>query len=182
MYLMNSVFMPKLDKFVVVFIDGILMYSRNMEEHEEHLQIVLQWLQDHQLYAKFSKCEFSIKEVPFLGHVVSPEGITVDPGKVKEVLEWKLPTTVSEVQNFLRLAGYYCRFIPNFSMITKPITELLKKGNKYLWSEACDEAFKHLKRLLTTSPVLAQPPTTKPFDVYCDASGTGLGGVLMQEG
>jgi hypothetical protein len=182
MYLMNSVFMPKLDKFVVVFIDGILMYSRSMEEHEEHLQIVLQWLQDHQLYAKFSKCEFSIKEVPFLGHVVSPEGITVDPGKVKEVLEWKLPTTVSEVQNFLRLAGYYCRFIPNFSMITKPITELLKKGNKYLWSEACDEAFKHLKRLLTTSPVLAQPPTTKPFDVYCDASGTGLGGVLMQEG
>jgi hypothetical protein len=182
MYLMNSVFMPKLDKFVVVFIDGILMYSRSMEEHEEHLQIVLQWLRDHQLYAKFSKCEFSIKEVPFLGHVVSPEGITVDPGKVKEVLEWKLPTTVSEVQNFLRLAGYYCRFIPNFSMITKPITELLKKGNKYLWSEACDEAFKHLKRLLTTSPVLAQPPTTKPFDVYCDASGTGLGGVLMQEG
>jgi hypothetical protein len=182
MYLMNSVFMPKLDKFVVVFIDGILMYSRSMEEHEEHLQIVLQWLRDHQLYAKFSKCEFSIKEVPFLGHVVSPEGITVDPGKVKEVLEWKLPTTVSEVQNFLRLAGYYCRFIPNFSMITKPITKLLKKGNKYLWSEACDEAFKHLKRLLTTSPVLAQPPTTKPFDVYCDASGTGLGGVLMQEG
>jgi hypothetical protein len=114
--------------------------------------------------------------------MVSPEGIVVDPSKVKEVLEWKLPTTVSEVQSFLGLAGYYHRFIPNFSKIAKPITVLLKKGNKYLWSEACDEAFKHLKRLLTTSPVLTQPDTTKPFDVYCDASGTGLGGVLMQEG
>jgi hypothetical protein len=134
------------------------------------------------LYAKFSKCEFWIKEVSFLGHVVSPEGIAVDPGKVKEVLEWKPPTTVFEIQSFLGLAGYYRRFILNFSKITKPITELLKKGNKYVWSEACDEAFKYLKELLTTSLVLAQPDTTKLFDVYCDASGTGLGGVLMQEG
>jgi hypothetical protein len=169
MYLMNSVFMSELDKFVMVFIDDILIYLRSMEEHEEHLQIVLQWLREHQLYAKFSKCEFWIKEVPFLGHVISPEGIAVDPGKVKEVLEWKPPTTVSEVRNFLGLAGYYCRFIPNFSKIAKPITELLKKENKYLWSEACDEAFKHLKKLLTTSPVLAQPDTNKSFDVYCDA-------------
>jgi hypothetical protein len=114
--------------------------------------------------------------------MVSPEGIVVDPDKVKEVLEWKPPTTVSEVRSFLPLASYYRQFISNFSKIMKPITELLKKGNKYLWSEACDEAFKHLKRLLTTSPVLAQPDTTKLFDVNCDASGTGVGGVLMQEG
>jgi hypothetical protein len=114
--------------------------------------------------------------------VVSPEGIAVDPGKVKEVWEWKPPTSVSEVRSFLGLAGYYRRSIPNFSKIAKPITELLKKGHKYVWSEACDEAFKHLKKLLTTSPVLAQPDTTKSFDVYCDASGTGLGSVLMQEG
>jgi hypothetical protein len=114
--------------------------------------------------------------------VVSPEGIALDLGKVKEVLEWKRPTTMSEVRSFLGLASYYRRFIPNFSKITKPITELLKKGNKYLWSEACDEAFNHLKKLLTTSPVLAQLGTTKSFDVYCDASSTGLGGVLMQEG
>jgi hypothetical protein len=106
----------------------------------------------------------------------------VDPGKVKEVLEWKPPTTVSDVRSFLGLAGYYRRFILNFSKIAKPITELLKKGNKYVWSEACDEAFKHLKKLLTTSLVLAQPDTAKSFDVYCDASSTGLGGVLMQEG
>jgi hypothetical protein len=114
--------------------------------------------------------------------VVSPEAIAVDPDKVKEVLEWKPPTIVSEVRSFLGLDGYYRRFILNFSKITKPITELLKKGNKYVWSEACDEAFKHLKKLLTTSPVLAQLDTAKPFDVYCDASGIGLAGVLMQEG
>jgi hypothetical protein len=114
--------------------------------------------------------------------VVSPEGIAVDPSKVKEVWEWKPPTSVSEVRSFLGLAGYYRRFISNFSKIAKPITELLKKGNKYVWSEACDEALKHPKKLLTTSPVLAQLDTTKLFDVYCDASGTSLGSVLMLEG
>jgi hypothetical protein len=141
MYLMNSIFMPELDQFVVVFIDDILVYSKSMEEHKEHLWIVLQRLQEHQLYAMFSKCEFWIKELPFLGHVVSPEGIAVDPSKVKEVLKWKPLTIVSEIQSFLGLTGYYRRFIPNFSKIVKPITELLKKGNKYVWSEAYDEAF-----------------------------------------
>jgi hypothetical protein len=133
MYLMNYVFMLELDQFVMVFIDDILVYSKRMEEHEEHLWLVLQRLWGHQLYAKFSKCEFWIKEVPFLGHVVSPEGIAVDPDKVKEVLQWKLPTTVPEVRSFLGLADYYRRFIPNFSKIMKPISELLKKGNKYVW-------------------------------------------------
>jgi hypothetical protein len=126
-------------------------------------------------YNKFSKCEFWIKEVPFLDHVVLLEGITVDPSKVKEVLDWKPPMSVSEVRSFLGLAGYYQQFILNVSMIMKPITELLKKGNNYVWSDACDEAFKNLKKLLTTSHVLAQPDTDKSFDVYCDASGTGLG-------
>jgi hypothetical protein len=114
--------------------------------------------------------------------VVSPEGIVVDPGKVKEVLDRKPPTSVSEVRSFLGSTGYYRRFIPNFSKIAKPITELLKKGNKYIWSDACDEAFKFLKKLRTTSPTLTQPDNAKPFDIYCDAFGTGLGGVLMQEG
>jgi hypothetical protein len=114
--------------------------------------------------------------------VVSPEGIVVNPSKVKEVLDWKPLTSVSEVRSFLGLAGYYRRFIRIFSKIAKSITELLNKGNKYVWSDACDEVFKNLKKLLTTSPVLAQPDTDKSFDVYCDASGTGLGGVLMQEG
>jgi hypothetical protein len=106
----------------------------------------------------------------------------MDPSKLKEVLDWKSPMTMSEVRSFLGLAGYYRRFIPNFSKIMKPVTELQKKENKYVWRYACDEAFKHLKKLLTTSPVLAQPDTTNPLDVYCDASGTGLGGILMQEG
>jgi hypothetical protein len=134
------------------------------------------------LYAKFNKCEFWIKKVPFLGHVVSLEGITVDPSKVKEVLDWKLPISVSEVRSFLGLVGYYRWFIPNFSKIAKPIIELFKKGNKYVWSDACDEAFKNLKKLLTTLAMLAQPNTDKSFDVYCDDSGIGLRGVLMQEG
>jgi hypothetical protein len=130
----------------------------------------------------FSKCEFWINEVPFLGHMVSLEGIAVDPSKVKEVLDWKPPTSVSEVSSFLGLAGYYQRFIPNFSKVAKPITELLKKEKKYLWNEACDEAFKVLKKLLTTSHVLTQLDNAKIFDVYRGASGAGLEGVLMQEG
>jgi hypothetical protein len=130
----------------------------------------------------FSKCEFWINEVSFLGHVISPEGIAVDPDKVRDVLDWKPPTSVTQVCNFLGLVGYYRRFIPNFSKISKPITELLKKVNKYVWSKDCNEAFNTLKKLLTTSPVLAQPDIAKPFDVYCDASGTGLRCVLMQEG
>jgi hypothetical protein len=138
----------------MVFIDNILVYLKSMEQHEEHLQIVLQCLQDHQLYTKFSKCELWIKEVAFLGHVVLPNEITVHPGKGKEVLEWKPPMSVSEVRSFRGLAGYYQRFIPNFSKIAKPITELLKKGSKNVWSEACDEACKHLKKLLTTSVIL----------------------------
>jgi hypothetical protein len=132
MYLMNSVFMPELDKFVMVLIDDILIYSKSMEEHEEHLLIVLQLLQEHQLYTMFSKCEFWIKEVPFLGYVVSPEGIMVDRNKVEEVLDWMSPTFVSEVQSVVGLVGYYRRFIPNFSNVAKPITKLLKKGNKYI--------------------------------------------------
>jgi hypothetical protein len=123
-----------------------------------------------------------LDQVLFLGHVVSPEGIAVDPSKVKEILDWKPPTSMSEVQSYLGLVGYYQRFILNFSKIVKLVTELLKKGNKYIWNVAREEVFKILKKLLTTSPVLIQPDITKPFDVYCDSSGTGLGGALMQEG
>jgi hypothetical protein len=182
MYLMNSVFMPELDKFVVVFIDDILVYSKTKKEHAEHLRIVLTRLREHQLYAKFSKCDFWLKEVQFLGHVLSAEGVAVDPSKVKEVLDWKPPATVHQVWSFLGLAGYYRRFIPDFSKISKSITELLKNQVKFVWSSDCEEAFQTLKRLLTTAPVLAQPDIEKPFDVYCDASGIGIGCVLMQEG
>ena len=174
--------MPELDKFVVVFIDDILVYSQNEEEHVEHLRIVLTQLRDNQLYAKFSKCEFWLNKIPFLGHVLSGDGISVDPTKVQEVLEWKAPTTVTEVRSFLGLAGYYRRFIPDFSKIAKPMTRLLQKDEKFVWTPKCEEAFHTLWTLLTSAPVLAQPDIEKPFDVYCDACGTGLGCVLMQEG
>jgi hypothetical protein len=181
-YLMNSVFMPELEKFVMVFIDDILIYSKNEEEHAQHLQIVLTRLREHQLYAKFNKCAFWLEEIQFLGHVLSTNGIAVDPSKVKDILEWKLPTIVHQVQSFLGLVGYYRQFIPDFSKLVKPITSLLKNDTKFNWSSRCNEAFEQLKVLLTTAPVLAQSDIEKPFDVYCDASGSGLGCVLMQEG
>jgi hypothetical protein len=124
MYLMNSVFIPELDKFVIMFIDDILVYSENKKDHVEHLRIVLTRLRDHQLYAKFSKCEFWLKTVLFLGHVLSKNGISVDPSKVKDVMDWKAPTIVHEVRSFLGLAGYYRRFITDFSKIAKPMTSL----------------------------------------------------------
>jgi hypothetical protein len=130
-YLMNSVFMEELDKFVMVFIDDILVFSKSKKEH---LCIVLQLLRDHQLYAKFSKSEFWLTEVQFLGHVVSSEGISMDPSKVREVLYWKPPRTVHQVRNFLGLAGYYRIFIPNFSKIVKPITDLLNNEDKFVWN------------------------------------------------
>ncbi|XP_020156067.1 uncharacterized mitochondrial protein AtMg00860-like [Aegilops tauschii subsp. strangulata] len=123
--------MDFLDKLVVVFTDDILIYSKGEEEHKEQLRAVLQRLRDHQLYAKFSKCEFWLKKVRFLGHVLSAEGIAVDPSKVKDVLDWTAPTTISEIRSFLGLAGYYRRFIEGFSKIAKPMTELLKKDKKF---------------------------------------------------
>jgi hypothetical protein len=125
---MNKVFMDYLDTFVVIFIDDILVYSKSEAEHEKHLKLMLQRLREHKLYAKLSKCEFWIDEVPFLGHVISKGGIAVDPGEVKDVLDWLVPHTVKEVHSFLGLAGYYRRFIKNFSKIAKPLTSLLEKG------------------------------------------------------
>jgi hypothetical protein len=181
MYLMNSVFMPELDKFVVVFIDDILVYSKNEEEHAGHLHVVLQRLREHHLYAKLSKCDFWLKEIKFLGHTISQAGIAIDPDKVQEVMNWKPPTTVCQIRSFLGLAGYYRRFILDFSRIAKPITELLKKEAKFVWSQKCEDAFHALRQHLTTAPVLAQPDSSKSFGVYCDASGTRLGCVLMQD-
>ena len=123
-----------------------------------------------------------VKKVPFLGHVLSEDGILVDPGKVQEVMDWKAPTSVHKVWNFLGLAGYYCCFILDFSKIVKPMTRLLQKDEKFVWTLECEATFHTLQTLLTTTLVLAQPSIEKPFDVFCDASGTSLGCVLMQEG
>ena len=161
MNMMNKVFMDFLDKFVVVFIDDIVIYSKSHKEHEEHLHIVLQRLREHKLYAKFSKCEFWLEKVGFLGHVVSKEGIAVDPEKVSAVTEWEPPKNVGEIRSFLGLPGYYRRFIENFSKIAKPMTELLKKEKKFEWTEACETSFQDLKGRLVTSPVLCLPDIEK---------------------
>jgi hypothetical protein len=182
MNLMNKVFMEYLDQFVVVFIDNILVYSQNEETHEDHLRLVLQKLRDNQLYAKFSKCVFWLKEVAFLGHIIIDGGIKVDPGKTSEILNWKQPIDVSKIRSFLGLAGYYRRFIEGFSKIVKPLTSLLEKCKEYKWNESCQKCFDELKKKLTTAPVLITPDIHEGFDVYCDASHLGLGCVLMQEG
>jgi hypothetical protein len=141
MYLMNKVFMEYLDKFVVVFIDDILVFSRSEEEHEEHLRLVLQKLCEHQLYAKFSKCAFWLEEVSFLRHIITDGGIAVDPSKVQDVLNWSPPKNVPEIRSFLGLAGYYRRFIEGFSKIVKPLTTLLEKGKEFKWDEKCQASF-----------------------------------------
>jgi hypothetical protein len=141
MYMMNKVFMEYLDKFIVVFIDDLLVYSRNEEEHEGHLRLVLQKLRDHKLCAKLSKCEFWLKQVAFLGHVVSKGGISVDPSKVQDVLSWKTPTSVSDIRSFPGLAEYYRRFVEGFSRISKPMTELLEKDKEFKWTSACKCSF-----------------------------------------
>jgi hypothetical protein len=182
MNLMNKVFMEYLDRFVVVFIDDILIYSRSESDHEEHLRLVLQKLRDNQLYAKYSKCEFWIDEVSFLGHIISNGGISVDPAKVKEIVAWSMPTTVTKVRSFLGLAGYYLRFIEGFSKIAKPMTSLLEKGREFKWDEKCQDSFDQLKKRLMSPPVLVMPGLQKGFDIYCDACGRGLGCVVMQEG
>jgi hypothetical protein len=133
MNLMNKVFMEELDMFVVVFIDDILIYSKSAEEHGQHLRVVLEKLRRHQLYAKFSKCEFWLEKVAFLGHILIAEGVVVDPEKVEAVSHWQQPTNVSEIRSFLGLAGYYQRFIEAFSKIARPMTELLRKYKKFTW-------------------------------------------------
>jgi hypothetical protein len=181
MYLMKSVFMDYLDKFVVVFIDDILVYSQNEQEHEEHLRKVLQRLRDCQLYAKLSKCEFWISEVLFLGHIINRDGLAVDPKKVAVILDWKAPKDVRGIKCFIGMTGYYRHFIEGFSKIARPMTALLAKKVEFKWTPACQESFEMLKQKLTTSPVLVLPDVHKPFLVYCDASYIGLGCVLMQE-
>src|SRR5438105_12553489 len=182
MNLMNKIFMEELDKFVVVFIDDILVYRRSEEEHEQHLRVVLDRLRDHQLYAKFSKCEFWLQKVSFIGHVLSAEGVAVDPTKVEAVMDWQAPRNVPEIRSFLGLAGYYRRFIEGFSKISKPMTALLQKSAPFEWSEACEKSFQELKTSLTSAPVLVLPDIHKDFTDYCDASRQGLECVLMQEG
>jgi hypothetical protein len=155
----------------VVFIDDTLIYSKRDSDHEKYLRLVLQKRRDNQLYAKYSKCEFWIDEVPFLGHIISNGRILVDHAKVKEIVVWSVPTTDTEVQSFLGLAGYYQRFIEGFSKIAKPMISLLEKGREFKSDEKCQDSFDQLKKRLMSPPVLVMPDLQKGFDIYCDACG-----------
>ncbi|KAJ8899271.1 hypothetical protein K2173_017306 [Erythroxylum novogranatense] len=180
MALMNKVFQPYLDRFVIVFIDDILVYSKSRKEHDEHLRVILQIMREKQLYAKFSKCEFWLDQVVFLGHIVTGDGILVDPKKVEAVMNWEAPRNVSEIRSFLGLAGYYRRFVEGFSLISAPLTKLLRKNVVFRWSEECQKSFEELKHRLTTAPVLTIPSGIGGYVVYSDASHQGLRCVLMQ--
>ncbi|GKA80306.1 putative reverse transcriptase domain-containing protein, partial [Tanacetum coccineum] len=180
MDLMNRVCKPYLDKFVIVFIDDILIYSRNKEEHANHLRIILELLKKEKLYAKFSKCDFWIRIVQFLGHLIDSQRLHVDPAKIEAFKNWTSPTTPIEIRQFLGLAGYYRRYIKDFLKIAKSLTKLTQKNKKYISGKDQETAFQLLKQKLCEAPILALPEGNDDFVVYCDASHQGLGAVLMQ--
>ncbi|GJV16078.1 putative reverse transcriptase domain-containing protein [Tanacetum coccineum] len=180
MDLMNRVCKPYLDKFIIVFIDDILIYLKDKKEHEENLKAILELLKKEKLYAKFLKCEFWIPKVQFLSHVIDSRGIHVDPAKIESIKDWASPKTPTEIRQFLGLSGYYRRFIDGFSKIAKPMTKLTQKGIKFDWDEKEENAFQLIKQKLCSAPNLALPEGSEDFVVYCDASHKGLGAVLMQ--
>ncbi|KAA0036944.1 pol protein [Cucumis melo var. makuwa] len=178
MDLMNRMFKDFLDSFV----NDILIYSKTEAEHKEHLHQVLETLRANRLYVKFSKCEFWLKKVSFLEHVVSSEGVSVDPTKIEAVTNWPRPSTVSEIRSFLGLASYYRRLVEDFSRIASPLTQLTRKGTPFVWSPACESSFQELKQKLVTAPVLTVLDGSGSFVIYSDASKKGLGCLLMQQG
>ncbi|KAJ4977200.1 hypothetical protein NE237_002306 [Protea cynaroides] len=180
MEFMNWVFHDMLDTSVIVFIDDILVYSKDEETHVKNLNAALQLLRKEKLYAKFTNCEFWLKEIAFLGHVVSAKGIKVDPSKIEAIVKWEAPKSIVEIKSLLCLAGYYRRFVENYSRISVPLTSLTKKGEKFVWTDKCKKSFQTLKARLISAPILTIPILGQPFILYTDMSGLRLGCVLMQ--
>ncbi|KAL0355493.1 UNVERIFIED_CONTAM: Transposon Tf2-12 polyprotein [Sesamum radiatum] len=180
--LMNQVLHGFLDEFVVVYLDDIVIYSRTLAEHVEHLRQVLARLREYELYAKVSKCSFTQETISFLGHFVERGRIRMDPKKVQAIEEWQPPSDVHDLRSFLGLANYYRRFVKDYSKIARPMTDLLKKTEAWNWTPQCQVYFDDLKRAMVTDPVLALPDMSKPFMVETDASDFALGDVLMQGG
>ncbi|PNY16937.1 retrotransposon-related protein [Trifolium pratense] len=177
---MNDMFRPYLRKFVLVFFDDILVYSKNISEHQTHLRLVMSVLLDNCFMANEAKCKFGSTQVDYLGHIISGAGVAVDPEKIKCVIDWPKPRNVKGVRGFLGLTGYYRKFIKNYGKIAKPLTELTKKDN-FKWGLEADQAFAEMKEIMTSSPVLILPNFEIPFEVECDAAGRGIGAVLMQK-
>ncbi|XP_023640434.1 uncharacterized protein LOC111831116 [Capsella rubella] len=182
MRLMNQVLRTFINKFVVVYFDDILIYSKGLEEHLDHLEMVLQTLREAKLYANLTKCVFGANELVFLGFVISEQGLKVDNDKIKAIEEWPTPTSIGQVRSFHGLASFYRRFVRDFSTIAAPLTAVIKKSVEFHWGEAQEKAFKELKKRLTEAPLLVLPDFNKTFEVECDASNVGIGAVLTQGG
>ena len=170
-----------LEKFILVFLDDIIVYSKNEEEHKEHLRLTLQLLREHRLYAKLSKCDFYKDRIQYLGHIISEEDISIEPEKIETIMNWPTPRNVMDIRSFMGLPGYYKRFIEGFSKVAHAITSLQKKGTKFEWTTKCEESFQWLKNLLTSAPVLKVADPKKDFVVCINACRQGLGGFLMQD-
>ena len=181
MHLMQGIFAPYLDDFVIVFLDDILIYSKTLSDHQQHVRKVLKLLRENQLYAKESKCEFFQQSVSFLGHVVGAAGISMEADKVKAIREWPAPTNVTGVRSFLGLAGYYRRFVKDFSKIASPLSELLHIDKPYVWKEPQQKAFDALKLAISSAPVLIIPDDSQPYVVTTDASGFAIGATISQD-
>ncbi|CAN0904661.1 Retrovirus-related Pol polyprotein from transposon 17.6 [Linum grandiflorum] len=179
--LMNEVFRPLFGKFVLVFFDDILVYSRTRDEHLSHLADVFYILRKNQLYVKKEKCTFATREVHYLGHIISANGVAADPEKIQAMVDWPEPQSPKALRGFLGLTGYYRKFVRDYGSIARPLTQMLKKGG-FEWSDQPREAFKNLKTAITTAPVLRLPDFTQPFVVECDACANRVGAFLMQEG
>lgn len=177
---MNFLFGPH-KKFILVFFDDILVFSKTKEEHIEHLKITLQILKDNNLSVKMSKCQFATPTLVYLGHIISAEGIATDPAKITDALHWPKPTTVTKLRVFLGLTGYYRRFVKDYGKICRPLHDVLRK-DAFHWGPEQDTASHTLKTVMTTCPVLALPDFQHPFTIEADACGAGIGAVLMQRG
>jgi hypothetical protein len=181
MRVMHYVLQKYIGICVVVYFDDILVFSQSLDDHVKHLSNVLQVLRDERLYANMDKCTFGVDKLVFLGFVVSSKGVEVDESKIDAIKTWPQPTNLQQVRSFLGLAGFYRRFVKDFSTIASPLHALSKKNAPFVWRPSQNATFNELKTLLTHAPILALPNFDKTFEVHCDASGNGIGGVLMQE-